>query len=156
MRSSSLARVLIASLGVSVVITLGCGITEPSPPPPPPPPAYPPSTPPTAQQRAALHLFDAAIVHADVTTSPLMLTTEAGKAWTNGSCFGGSVQGTLDGGVLPTPGTLPTGSHTYVVSFSNCFTGGFGVVLNGVTSAAYSAAEWSNVTATVSAESVRI
>ena len=35
MRSSSLARVVIASLGVSVVITLGCGTppTEPSPPP---------------------------------------------------------------------------------------------------------------------------
>ena len=38
MRSSSLARVVMASLGVSVVITLGCGNPEePSEIPPPPP-----------------------------------------------------------------------------------------------------------------------
>ena len=67
------------------------------------------------------------------------------------------MQASLDGGVAPTSGTfLPTGSHTYVVSFSNCLVDGWGhEALNGVASAAYNAAEWSNVTATVSADSVR-
>ena len=69
------------------------------------------------------------------------------------------MKGSLNGGVSPTPGTfLPTGSHNYVVSFSNCvwlFWGNEGMELNGVVSAAYDAADWSNLTATVSAESVR-
>ena len=50
---------------------------------------------------------------------------------------------------------MPTGSHTYVVSFSNCLVDGWSGTLNGVASATYSAAESSNVTATVSADSVR-
>jgi hypothetical protein len=79
--------------------------------------------------------------------------------WTNGPCDDprqGSVQGSLDGGVSPTSGTfLPTGSHTYSVSFSNCLVDGWSGTLNGIASAAYDAAEWSNVTATVSADSVR-
>jgi hypothetical protein len=51
---------------------------------------------------------------------------------------------------------LPTGSHTYAVSFSNCLVNYLaGTELNGVASAAYRAAEWSNLTATVSAESMR-
>ena len=81
--------------------------------------------------------------------------------WTDGPCaFGqGSSQGSLDGGVAPTPGTfLPTGSHTYVVSFSNCPVNWWGdkaFELNGVASAAYNTADWSNLTAMVSADSVR-
>ena len=69
------------------------------------------------------------------------------------------MQASLDGGVAPTSGTfLPTGSHTYVVSFSNCpvnYWGGEAFELNGVASAAYNVAEWSNITAMVSADSVR-
>jgi hypothetical protein len=66
------------------------------------------------------------------------------------------VQASLDGGVPPSSGTfLPTGSHMYVVSFSNCLVDGWTGTLNGVASAAYDAAEWSNVTVTVSADSVR-
>jgi hypothetical protein len=108
---------------------------------------------------AAFALFDAAGVHEAATTSPVNFwTREDGKAWTNGPCPGGSgsVQASLDGGVSPTSGTLPTGSHTYVVSFSDClihFLAGW--ELHGVVSAAYNVTEWTNITAVVSAESVR-
>ena len=65
----------------------------------------------------------------------------------------------LDGGVTPTPGTfLPTGSHTYVASFSNCWVnywGNEGFELNGVASAAYTVAEWRTITAMVSVDSMR-
>jgi len=112
-------------------------------------------------------LFEAVIVHEALTTSPLTYATQDGKVvWTNGPCVyringqsaaSGSLQGSLDGSLSPTSGTfLPTGSHTYVVSFSNCLVDYLaGIELNGVASAAYSAAEWSNLTATVSADSVR-
>jgi len=159
MRSSSLARVVMASLGVSVVVTLGCG-KPPSAPSPNETPTPGSTQPPSASQRAALALFEAAILHAELTTSALTWATEDGKVrWTNGPCDfveQGSVQASLDGGVPPTSGTfLPTGSHTYVVSFSNCLVDGWAGTLNGVASAAYNAAERSNVTATVSADSVR-
>jgi hypothetical protein len=105
-------------------------------------------------------LFDAAGLHAELTTSPLTWATFEGKVqWTNGPCESdprGSIEASLDGDVPPTPGTfLPTGSHTYVVSFSKCLVDGWAGTLNGVASTAYNAAEWSNVTATVSADSVR-
>src|SRR5688572_15671141 len=153
MRSSSLARVVITSLAVSVVITLGCGKppTEPTEPTPPL----------SASQRAALALFEAASVHMQVTTSPLTWASQEGRViLTNGPCGSvesGSVQATLDGGVPPASGEfLPTGSHTYVVSFSNCLVnGGARPLLNGVASAAYNVADWSGATATVSADSVR-
>jgi len=67
------------------------------------------------------------------------------------------LQASLDGSVPPALGTfLPTGSHTYVVSFGNCLVDYLsGIELTGVASAAYRATDWSNVTATVSADSVR-
>ena len=170
MRGGFLERVVMASLGVSVVMTLGCDITPfPTTPttPTPTPTVTPGPEPSPAQRDAALALFDAASAHAAVTTSPLTSGSpfaDYGKVMrANGPCdFGqGSIQGSLDGGLPPTPGTfLPTGSHTYVVSFSNCLVDpgwGFGdtLELNGVASAAYNVAEWSNITATVSADSVR-
>lgn len=155
--SRSVARVVIASLGAAVVITLGCGQSPGWPSPLP--------TPGTTQQRSAsqlaLSLFEAARMHAGLTTSALTWATgEDGQVrWTNGPCDfvpGGSVQASLDGGVPPSSGMfLPTGSHLYVVSFSNCLVDGWTGTLNGVASAAYNAAEWSNVTVTVSADSVR-
>jgi len=157
MRSGSLARVVMARLGVTVVITLGCGKppTTPSP-----PPTTGTTQPRSASQLAALALFEAASLHRLVATSPLTWASQEGKVtWTNGPCDfeQGSVQASLDGGLAPTSGTfLPTGSHTYVVSFSNCLVNwGEPPLLNGVASAAYNAADWSNVTATVSADSVR-
>ena len=73
------------------------------------------------------------------------------------------MRASLDGGVPPPKGTLlPTGSHTYEVSFSKCDLGWGGEIgLNGFASAAYNAATWSNVvglpqvTATVTADSMR-
>lgn len=117
-------------------------------------------TPASASQRlAALALFDAAGLHEGLTASPLIYASYDGKVvWPDGACAfgGGSLHGSLNGGVSPTPGTLPTGSHTYAVSFTNCSVAEFGLLeLNGVASAAYTAAEWSNLTATVSADSVR-
>jgi hypothetical protein len=82
MRSRSFARVVIAGLAVSVVITLGCGK------PPSAPSGAPTPTPgpePSASQRlAALALFEAASVHAGVMTSLLTYGTDYGKVlWTN-------------------------------------------------------------------------
>jgi hypothetical protein len=130
--------------------------TDPGSPFVPPGPTEPPAT----QRSAALALLDAAGVHAWATTSPLTLAAYEGKVnWTNGPCEfpeHGSLQASLDGGLPPTSGTfLPTGNHTYVVSFSNCLVDGWSMTLNGIASAAYNVAEWSTVSATVSADSVR-
>jgi len=113
---------------------------------------------PSTSQRAALALLDAAYIHASIAASPLTWAAPDGRVnWTNGSCDGnGSLQASLDADVPPASGTvLPTGSHTYVVAFSNCLVDGWSAVLTGSASAAYTVAEWSNVTATVSADSVR-
>ena len=127
----------------------------------------PPQTPSAPQRLAALALFEAVIVHQALTTSPLTYATQDGKiVWTNGPCVyringqsaaSGSLQGSLDGSLSPTSGTfLPSGSHTYVVSFSDCQVDDLsGVELNGVASAAYRAADWSNLAATVAADSLR-
>ena len=162
MRTSSLARVVMASLGVSVVVTLGCVPPPPAPSPSSAPTAMPVPEPSAAQRNAVLALFDAASVHAAVTTFPLWYGNAYRKAmWTNGPCdFGqGSMQGSVDDVLAPSPGTfLPTGSHTYVVSFSNCpvnYWGNEAFELHGVASAAYDTADWSTLTATVSADSVR-
>jgi len=156
-----LRHLRLIALWAGVLACAGCSDerripTNPGPPLAPTGPTAPSDT----QRRAALALFEAASVHAAATTSPLTLATEDGKViWANGPCSGyGSTQGSVDGGSPPTPGTfLPTGNHTYVVSFSDCFVdwGLTGVELHGVASAVYSAAEWSNVSATVSAESLR-
>jgi hypothetical protein len=156
-----LSPVRLASIGVSMLITLGCGNPPAAPWETPTPPRGP--EPSASQRLAALALFDAAGVHAFLTTSLLTYGTDDGKVlWTNGPCaFGqGSMQGALDGGLTPTPGTLlPTGSHTYVVTFSNCpvnYWGNEAFELDGVASVAYSTAEWkSDLSAMVSADSVR-
>ena len=133
--------------------------TNPGPPLAPTEPS-PPQSPSSPQSLTALALLDAAGVHAWATTSPLSLAAAGGRVnWSNGPCEfpeHGSLHASLDGGVPPMSGAvLPTGSHIYVVSFSNCLVDGWAMTLNGVASAAYTAAEWSNVSATVSADSVR-
>lgn len=156
---------LLASAGCSRERQLPTAPTGPAEPAPPQP--APPQSPSVAQRLAALALFESASLHEALTTSPLTFATEDGKViWTNGPCVhfangqpqaDGSLQGSLDGSVSPTSGTLlPTGSHTYVVSFSDCLVDSLaGIELNGVASAAYRATDWSNLTATVSADSVR-
>jgi hypothetical protein len=126
----------------------------------PPPTPTGPTVPSDAQRATALALLDAAGVHAWATTSPLSLAAAGGRVnWSNGPCEfpeQGSLQASLDGGSPPTSGAfLPTGIHMYVVSFSNCLVDGWSMTLNGVASAAYNAAEWSNVSAMVSADSIR-
>ena len=132
------------------------GPTEPAPP-----------QPSASQRLAAFALLEAVNVHQALTTSPLTFATEDGRVvWTNGPCVTylngrpeayGSLEGSLDGSLSPASGTfLPIGSHTYVVSFSNCLVAYLsGTELTGVASAAYRATDWSNLTATVSADSVR-
>ena len=165
MRTSSVARVVMASLGVSVVVALGCA-EPPAAPTRIPPPETPVLTttpgpePSAAQRNAALTLFHAAHAHEAATTSPIKFATADGKVWTDNPCAfeSGSMQGALDGGLAPTSGTfLPDGSHTYVVSFRDCYLGWGGEVgLSGVASVAYNAVGWTNVTATVSADAVWI
>ena len=152
---------LLANAGCSNERRLPTVPTDPKPVPTDPSPV--PSAP---QRLAALALFESASLHERLTTSPLFANYDGKVLWTNGPCvtllngipqINGSLQSSLDGGLPPTSGTfLPTGSHTYVVSFSNCLVDYLaGTELNGVASAAYSAAEWSNLTATVSADSMR-
>jgi hypothetical protein len=154
-------HLLLIAFCAGLLASAGCSSERRLPTDPGPPLAQTGPTAPSDPQRlAALALLDAAGVHAGVTTSPLTSATVDGKVvWTNGPCDiaeHGSLQASLDGGSAPTSGTLlPTGSHTYVVSFSNCLVDGWAMTLNGVASAAYTAAEWNNVTATVSADSVR-
>lgn len=158
-RLIALCAGLLASAGCSNERRLP---TDPTPPGGSGPTAPVPPEPPSELQRlAALALFDAASVHAGMTTSPLTwATTVEGQVWTDGPCDGfdgeGALRGSIDGGLSPTSGTfLPTGSHTYVVAFSKCLVDGWSTELNGVASAAYNASDWSNVTATVSADSMR-
>jgi len=136
------------------------GPAGPSEPAPPPPPAAP-------QRLAALALFEAVMVHQALTTSPLTYAARDGRVvWSNGPCVyringqpyaSGSLQASLDGGLPPaSEAFLPTSSHTYVVSFSNCQVDYLtGTELDGVASAAYRASDWSNVTAMVSTDSLR-
>ena len=82
MRGGFLERVVMASLGVSVVVTLGCDIT-PFPTTPttatPTPTVTPGPEASTSQRLAALSLFDAANVQAFLTTSLLSYGTEYGN-----------------------------------------------------------------------------
>ena len=154
-----LRHLRLIAFAAGVLACAGCS-EDHRPPTDPGPPFVPPGPPAVsaAQRSAALALLDAAGVHAWATTSPLTLAAYEGKVnWTNGPCEEyGSLQASLDGGVPPTSGTfLPTGNHTYVVSFSNCLLDGWTLTLTGTASATYKAAEWSNVSATVSADSVR-
>jgi hypothetical protein len=154
---------LLASAGCSGERRLPTAPTSPSP----TGPTEPAPPQPSASQRlAAFALLEAVNVHQALTTSPLTSASWDGRVvWTNGPCLTylngrpeayGSLEGSLDGNLSPTSGTfLPIGSHTYVVSFSNCLVDGWAGTLTGVASAAYSAAEWSNVTAKVSADAVR-
>jgi hypothetical protein len=65
------------------------------------------------------------------------------------------MQALLDGGPV-TAGTLPAGSHTFAVTFANCRVDGLvGTSLNGAASAAYTGADLNDVTALVSAKSMR-
>jgi hypothetical protein len=65
------------------------------------------------------------------------------------------MRASLDGGSVPA-GTLPSGSHTFAVTFTNCLVDGLaGTSLNGTASAVYTGVDMSDVTALVSTSSMR-
>jgi hypothetical protein len=104
-----------------------------------------------------LSLYESAEVLASLTASALVHATSDYEVWTTGPCvFGsGSLLAALDGGSA-TRGTLPVGSHTFAVAFNNCLVDGLvGVTLNGTASAAYTSVDLRDVTALVSANSMR-
>jgi hypothetical protein len=75
--------------------------------------------------------------------------------WTSGSCkVWGTLQASLDG--APALPMLPTGSHTYEVTFADCMGGDpmAGVWWDGALSAAYVSADLNDLTALVSANSM--
>jgi hypothetical protein len=132
----------------------GSDVAAPAPQAAPPAPAIPQNS------EAAFAVFEAAQVHASMTASPFMWT-DAGSAaptgFASGACrMGGSTQVAIDGASPRPDALLPTGSHTYAVTFSNCVVDGLvGIVLNGTATAVYSTADWSDVTAQVNVGSMR-
>lgn len=139
------------------------GGSEVSAPAPQATPAAPttPAAPATPQNsEAAFAVFEAAQVHSGMTASPFIMWTNVGSApegFTSGACrMGGSTQVVLDGASTRPDPLLPTGSHTYAVTFSNCVVDGLaGIVLNGTATAVYSTTDWSDVTARVDVGSMR-
>jgi hypothetical protein len=132
----------------------GSDVAAPAPQAAPPAPAIPQNS------EAAFAVFEAAQVHASMTASPFMWTNAGSAAPTgfaSGACqMGGSTQVALDGASPRPDALLPTGSHTYAVTFSNCVVDGLvGIVLNGTATAVYSTTDWSDVTARVDVGSMR-
>lgn len=109
---------------------------------------------------AALRLYEAAAVLASLSASPLIHALSNNKVWTDGACiFGeGSLQAALDG-MAPAKGTvLPSGTHTFAVTFANCLVDGLvGIRLSGSASTAYKSndPDLKELTAMISASSIR-
>ena len=150
------------ALGVAFASSCGGGNDRPIPrlgpaasPPraqvPPPVPAPPPVS---ALHEAALRLYESAAVHASLAASPFGYTLyDDDTVWTDWPCY----QLSLDG-QPPSPRTvLPTGSHTYAVTFTNCYVDFLvGTRLDGTASVAYTSADLNDVTtALVSVNSMR-
>jgi hypothetical protein len=102
---------------------------------------------------AALRLYESAGLLAGLMALPLVFFDD--PVLTNDLCYG-SLRVSLDG-VSPAPRTvLPTGSHTIAVTFANCVLDGLvGNSVNGTASAAYTSADLNDLTALVSANSMR-
>ena len=137
----------VADAGVADAGVPDAGVPDVGPPPPPPPP------PPDA---AVFRLYDSAAVHASLAASPIFYATfwewENYRVWDGGGCL----QASLDGSP-PAPGTvLPTGSHTFAVTFDHCYVDYLvGTRLNGTASAAYTRNDLNDLTALVSVHSMR-
>ena len=118
---------------------------------PPLPPCHPHS--PTTRSARVVRCSRRACGGDDITAH---LTTEDGKAWERPLRFGGSVQGPSMAVCrrLQERSCQPAATRMWCLSAIVWWLV-VSEVLNGVASAAYNAAEWSNVTATVSADSVR-
>jgi len=117
----------------------------------------PAPTPAPLNPGTVLNLYESVELLASLTASALVHATSDYEVWTTGPCvFGsGSLLAALDGGPA-TREALPAGSHTFAVTFSNCLVDGLvGVTLNGTASAAYTSVDLRDVTALVSANSMR-
>ena len=147
---------------IAAALVSACGDSTTPTAPGPSPTAPGPSPDPSFGQfnAAALRLYEAAAVHANLTASPLVYAVFYGDQtlWTSGPCSnGGSLQTSLDG-VLPAKGTvLPPGSHNLAVTFADCVVDQLvGISLNGAASAVYtSSTDLNELTALVSVNSMR-
>ena len=164
----------LCALGVALVSACGGGsdgavppagpaVTPPpasAPPVPPDPVATPsPPSPPAAVPQpdaSVLRLYESAAVHASLAASPIFYATfwedEYYRVWDNG----GSLRALLDGSP-PAPDTvLPTGRHTFAVTFDHCLVDLLiGTSLDGTASAAYARNSLDDLTALVSVNSMR-
>ena len=108
---------------------------------------------------AVMRLYQTAWLHASQ-ASPFQLTPggDEDSVWTTGPCaVWGQVQASLDG--APAPAVLPTGSHTFAVTFTDDCTVGdvmAGEGLAGTISATYVTTDWNELTAVVSADSMSV
>jgi len=94
-------------------------------------------------------LYESASVHATLSTSHHYYMAYDDRVWP-WDC----VQMSLDG--APTPAVLPTGSHTFAASFDRCYVDFLvGTWLDGTASSTYAATDLNELTAQVSANSMR-
>ncbi len=156
--TTSVGRVLCAAV-VAMATACGGGGGGGSTPTPaananPPVVTTPPSAAAPLNSETALNLFESARVLASLSAAALYHATIDYQLWTTGPC-GGSLLATLDGGAVPA-GILPVGSHTLSVTFKDCVVDALvGTTLSGTSSAAYTSVDWRDVTALVSANSMR-
>jgi hypothetical protein len=116
----------------------------------------PPPTPPVPQHTLALRLYESAALHAGLASSPHVWLAYDDQVPGSGPCvLGGSFQVSLDG--AQAPAVLPTGSHAFAAGFDQCRIDPWGGVwLNGTASSAYTATDLNDLTAQVSANSMRV
>ena len=150
---------VLCAIGAALVSACGRDGDRTTTPTTPTPTAPAPSPAPAAPSLAALRLYEAAGVHANLTASPLVYAVSDGDEmlWTSGPCSnGGSLQASLDG-VLAAKGTvLPPGSHNLAVTFADCIVDQLvDIRLDGTASAAYASTDRNDLTALVSANSMR-
>lgn len=108
----------------------------------------------------AVALFEAAAVHSFLTSQPIFYTDgrTAPSVETSGACIGGngSKLVSLDGAAPPADTSLPTGSHVYAVTYSNCSVDGLvGIDMSGTSTVSYSTSNWSDVSWQVAASATR-
>jgi hypothetical protein len=125
---------------------LNAGAPDAGPPATPPPPSEPPVA--SQLDGAALRLYESAAVHAFLTAAPLVYAVfDDHSVWSGPCALGyGSLQGSIDGSPAARGTVLPTGSHTYVVTFADCTVDGLvGIALNGTASAAYTSTDLNDI-----------
>lgn len=145
--------------GALIGTLAACGGSDDSPPPPPPAPPPPAPAPidPLAQQRSVA-FAEAPLAFNEMTAASVFFgTDEAVKVLASADiCSTGSASVSLDGAAVAVGTLLPTGSHVFAGTFSNCRTF-FDTTLTGNSTYAYSAPNTilTNITATATASAMR-